>query len=164
MSDIDWSTAPEGATHFEVGSENPWEKHGDGNPMFFAERRNRWLALGPVDVSARVARPVVTTWEGGGFPPVGTVCKYRFMTTNKGGDTTHSGTCEILGYRHNIVWIAPTCAKQKIVALDVVEFTPIKTERERVIDEISAAYFEGARGHMGGIAGIYEAGFRKVQS
>lgn len=28
MSDIDWSEAPDGATHFEVGSENPWEKHG----------------------------------------------------------------------------------------------------------------------------------------
>ena len=108
------------------------------------------------------------------LPPVGSECEF-FKQREHGNChkrlpracvvkilahiTVHEGGANVAVFS----WLR----KGRITSVDMAIarcFRPIKTERERAIDEISAAYFEGARGHMGGIAGIYEAGFRKVQS
>ena len=134
MSDIDWSEAPDGA---EV----------------YSDKSVQWNKQSVYST----ARPAA--YDGTTLPPVGTVCEYRPILDD---DWI---TVKITGYGERLALIKPHGKDyETICSKSSATFRPIKTERERVIDEISAAYFEGARGHMGGIAGIYEAGFRKVQS
>ena len=159
MSDIDWSEAPDGATHHAAGDRNPWEMH-VGDKLYFLGSKKEWL---PMTLSIKnmergnvIPRP--TAWNGTTLPPVGTVCEYKPILDD---DWI---TVKITGYGERLALIKPHGKDyETICSKSSATFRPTKTERERAIDEISAAYFEGARGHMGGIAGIYEAGFRKVQ-
>lgn len=81
---IDWSKAPEGATHWEpTGPEfhEGWMKK-EGNKWFYwGKGSEQWVsARHYCDVSAEreatfEARPQ-ETWNGQGLPPVGTVCEH----------------------------------------------------------------------------------------
>lgn len=81
MEQIDWSKAPEGATHWEPKNGSimaSWMKF---------ERGNWWYWLNPTwvnyrganmpaeRVAAMIPRP---TWDGTGLPPVGTVCEVDY--------------------------------------------------------------------------------------
>jgi len=155
MSDIDWSEAPEGATHY------------DSLAGVFCNEGGYWYHIGNVKYATihahegwgtdrYVPRPVVSEYDGTELPTIGTICE---MLDGNGIFVMVEIFAAHEGFHHG--W-----SEERVQAYfsdEVNDFRPIKTERERAIDEISAAYFEGARGHMGGIAGIYEAGFRKVQ-
>jgi len=160
MSDIDWSEAPEGATHFEVGSENPWEKHGDGNPMFFSALDRRWLSLGSTatDSPDLVARPVALAYDGTTLPPVGTVCEYK---TIQDDDWI---TVKITGYGDNLALMRPHGKDyETICSKAAARFRTIKSDRDRAIDEMYEDSI-AAEGRLAIAAAIYDAGYRKVQS
>ncbi|EKM6409781.1 TPA: hypothetical protein L6A81_35310 [Pseudomonas aeruginosa] len=82
---IDWSKAPEGATHWEPSGPSfneGWMKK-EGNEWFYwGEGPKRWFqGKLSCNVSAEreatfEARPQ-EAWDGQGLPPVGTVCEYR---------------------------------------------------------------------------------------
>lgn len=79
---IDWSKAPEGATHW-VGGIGPWHKHIDNVSWYWHEPGNRWLRIGvPAEqveveyIDTIVKRPD-EPWTGAGLPPVGTVCEVQ---------------------------------------------------------------------------------------
>ena len=96
-------------------------------------------------------------WNGEGLPPVGTVCEYKPILDD---DWI---TVKITGYGERLILLKPHGKDYETVGSSAAgHFRPLKTERERAIDEMREAYREGVRGHMGGIAGIYEAGYRKV--
>jgi len=133
MSDIDWSEAPEGD---EVCSDKSvqWNK------------QNCYSTARPAE------------YDGTTLPPVGTVCEYKPILDD---DWI---TVKITGYGERLALLKPHGKDYETVcSKGAGYFRPIKSDRDRAIDEMHEAYFEGARGHMGGIAGIYEAGFRKVQ-
>ena len=138
MSDIDWSEAPDGA---EV----------------YSDKSVQWNKQSVYST----ARPAA--YDGTTLPPVGTVCGVALNGSGQNKSVIEVLYCDESTVVGRIISGVFAYAFSNGFPTSEYRFTPIKTERERVIDEISAAYFEGARGHMGGIAGIYEAGFRKVQ-
>jgi hypothetical protein len=75
MKEIDWSKAPEGATHFWHGNGHFYtELHGK---FYLADRINHGSVNSPLSwIAQLVARPS-PAWSGEGLPPVGTVCEYQ---------------------------------------------------------------------------------------
>lgn len=83
MSDIDWSKAPEGATHWDTGGNGRvagWMRLSDGIwswwPVEGATCEKRWYATGNTQpVESFIQRK--SLWTGVGLPPVGTVCEFK---------------------------------------------------------------------------------------
>ncbi|WP_218939468.1 hypothetical protein, partial [Bacillus thuringiensis] len=80
MSKIDWSKAPEGATHFGVENEfyfSAWYKVEGEQILAYTEDGSMWREATDSCVFPKVsslsARP--EQWSGEGLPPVGTVCE-----------------------------------------------------------------------------------------
>jgi hypothetical protein len=79
MSDIDWSKAPEGATHWDPVDRNHLRQFGKISQSWY-EPGKSWESSGwqyPDDLSIMprlIARP--RPWSGEGLPPVGTVCEF----------------------------------------------------------------------------------------
>lgn len=81
MSEIDWSKAPEGATHFGVENEfyfSAWYKVEGEQILSYTEDGSMWREATDSCVFPKVsslsARP--EQWSGEGLPPVGTVCEF----------------------------------------------------------------------------------------
>lgn len=183
-STIDWSKAPEGATHYVQGSIAPWEKR-DGDDWYYFRNRDRsWTKLiGPdmhgerrIEVAKLtiVERPTEpqepTPWNGEGLPPVGTVCEFRW-------GVAAWKRCTVFAHRPN--------ANGGIDALVDIEcdwtfsssptrFRPIKSAEQIAAEERGAAINEMVnvwRRTMGrfaveehGLAEmLYDAGYRKVE-
>lgn len=91
--DIDWSKAPEGATHFDTAEYRikSFMKLEDGAwyfwpPMSSEPSWGYWGADGvDSDTGPFVARPTDSKWNGEGLPPVGTVCELRAHKLNEWG-------------------------------------------------------------------------------
>ena len=77
MKEVDWDIAPEGATHYNAECGFPWLK--ETHASYF--NGDYWIEYLEYDRNAKrhirnaVKRP--QEWDGGGVPPVGTVCEYR---------------------------------------------------------------------------------------
>lgn len=86
MSQIDWSKAPEGATHF---CGDTWYTHGNDHWHYWSPSANQWFQTpyaSPENFSwwgASEAHPAATEWNGEGLPPVGTVCWYGVGTDER---------------------------------------------------------------------------------
>lgn len=84
MTNIDWSKAPEGATHYRVGANFPW--HNFNSKSFYSDIIKGWMPYGRHDhferaMAGAIPRPTEQPqWNGEGLPPVGTEC-----------EVTHSG-------------------------------------------------------------------------
>ena len=78
MSEIDWSKAPEGATHYApaIGSFRAlWAKLESGEFKFYDEVVDNWYwGAQPLRSETFIQRP--GAWNGAGLPPVGTVCEF----------------------------------------------------------------------------------------
>jgi hypothetical protein len=77
MNEIDWSKAPEGATHYnhtcsdwyKVGSHEPffWTGRGWAPARFWVDRKHDCIQ-----------RPTTPSWSGEGLPPVGVECEAKW--------------------------------------------------------------------------------------
>ena len=73
---IDWTEAPDDATHWDAlggcfCNEQGWwidEKYITRNHLYWGDRH----------YIPRPVEPATTTWDGTGFPPVGTICECLF--------------------------------------------------------------------------------------
>ena len=76
MNEIDWSKAPEGATHYNHTCFD-WYKVGSHEPSFWNGRA--WAPARCWDDRKHdcIQRPTTPSWSGEGIPPVGVVCEYR---------------------------------------------------------------------------------------
>jgi len=82
MSEIDWSKAPEGATHCHEWIGGTWLKE-DGGGIYYRSG-DEWEMYGSSDYASkdagidalRGATPKPTTWNGEGLPPVGDECEF----------------------------------------------------------------------------------------
>lgn len=163
MIDIDWSKAPEDATHFDIRK--------DAMPAFmrlmqYSEDEwmwwgtNGWQYYGLIDRSHQMAqRP--KQWTGEGLPPVGTVCEWH---------PNHDGwvQVEILGHNGEETWFRRAGESISETCLRMAFFRKIRTpeqieaeEREKAINEI-AEHLTHKGSFYDDAEILYNAGYRKV--
>ncbi|HCJ6265532.1 hypothetical protein ACRS9D_05205 [Pseudomonas aeruginosa] len=84
---IDWSKAPEGATHWEPKSyyfTEGWMRKVGNEWSFWSEVSESWVR-GTLTCNVSAEREATfeakpqDPWNGQGLPPVGTVCEYRHL-------------------------------------------------------------------------------------
>lgn len=84
MNDIDWSKAPEGATHWEPETDKvlaSWMKLSEDGWYYWpphvavTPEWQRATRVSQTRIDAMIARPTTPNWNGEGLPPVGVVCE-----------------------------------------------------------------------------------------
>lgn len=177
MSRVDWSKAPEGATHW--GPENADYVEAfyrqDGDRWFFAAHHTgwRWNTFMVQDapngdrLKMLVERPV--SWNGEGLPPVGTVCEVH----NAGLRNPEWERCTILFMgAFKCVYESDSCHERVADVSDdycITSFRPLRTpeqiaaeEREKAIDAMQEAVSKDPQYGRKVCAALYDAGYRKV--
>lgn len=162
LTEVDWSKAPEGATHYNAECTCPWLK--ETPPSYFDHWD--WIEYGPHAYENHFSRAIKRPqeWDGSGVPPVGTICEYL----SKSGVSWGWGKCEVVAYYY-----------ANVVVVDVLDNTadlvqpimirPIKTleqlveeERENVIADMYETVIKGVNIKYG-VAALYNAGYRKTE-
>lgn len=158
MSDIDWSKAPEGATHCAThkGIERRWHML-EGDSLYFFSLRRDWIKYEKeTSFVAEIRESLVARPEAAHVPPVGTVCEYSSL------DGTKYYECEILGRNKELVWIRTTeCYKHHVKKESDFKFRPIKTEEEKAIDDM-VMIAKGKCWTKDICNTLYKAGYRKT--
>ena len=165
---IDWSKAPEGATHYFPPTEE-WYMAGNGwaplvwtgmwcKAFQFSERKHKC-----------VQRPTTPSWSGEGLPPVGVVCEVAPDNSLWGFSTLEIRKCLVIAYHDDFVWLDTFVPGIPVATrVDKVTFRPIRTPEQIAADERDAAIKE--IGDMIASVGptfrdqaarLYDAGYRK---
>lgn len=173
---IDWSKAPEGATHFEAARDEsecdvfwrvkdgvalqvwrliPWKK----DPSEQVETFTYGLkGCDDFDASRAVPRPV--SWSGEGLPPVGTVCEWLQ------GSSHQWERIEILAYNGLDAWIRQESGRGLIVG-NIANLRPLRTPEQIAADErenaisLMIADSDGCLGPSEA-SKLYDVGYRKA--
>ncbi|WEU69441.1 hypothetical protein TY_21 [Pseudomonas phage vB_PaeM_Ty] len=165
---IDWSKAPEGATHWEPSSWRNikcWMKKEGASWFWWSEGSGEWVSTCNVSAEREAtfeARPQ-EPWNGKGLPPVGTVCEYRFMLWPE------YRRCEIRYISDESLVVYDKGQEQFYRTLDIL-FRPLRTHeqiahegRKKAISEMLSIYNNA--GWMVTIKRfceiLYDAGYRK---
>lgn len=175
---IDWSKAPEGATHWGAGrdgwAEAFYKQDADGNWLthpahFFGEWHGDPTvhADWPKRLSSLVERPNPKEWNGAGLPPVGMVCEVEDADGN-----WHE--CEILAHHLGDAVFSPD-PDYPYGAYDGMpegRFRPLRTpeqiaaeEREKALKEMAGIVFSACGTILADdvLPALYDAGYRKVE-
>ncbi|MBX5852222.1 hypothetical protein ISE07_26115 [Pseudomonas aeruginosa] len=167
---IDWSCAPEGATHWEpAGLEfhEGWMKK-EGNGWFFWGLGAEWKYEGDVSAEREAtfeARPQ-EAWDGHGLPPTGLLVEWKSGLDHEWRRVT------VLAYANGDAWLQPEDGDSFIVG-NPENFRRIRTpeqiaaeERSKECDRIffilSSVEREGNRSDMA--EALYDAGYRRQES
>lgn len=166
---IDWSKAPEGATHInQFGGR--WIKHlGNGQHQFWDGAE--WeMGSGCMD-NRYIKRPEPDAWAGEGLPPVGAVCEHKRVHEWQKVEVfavkpNYNGSHTALFTYENGCWAG--CAEPSF-------FRPVRTseqiaaeERGGEIDALCSdivSHYEAPKmsEHYQGLAtALHKAGYRKV--
>ncbi|WP_225006409.1 hypothetical protein [Pseudomonas aeruginosa] len=172
---IDWSKAPEGATHWEpTGPEfhEGWMRKVGDKWSYWLEGSKVWGLSGPACcVSAEreatfEARPQ-ETWDGQGLPPVGTVCIVEPHNTMWGFSSTSGYERKILAYYGEYVWLGHAETPLETTRIDKVDFRPIRSpeqiaaeERKKAIEEMC---FAEETLTVRQANALYDAGYRRQE-
>jgi hypothetical protein len=173
MSDIDWSKAPEGATHYHKLNGFFYCLIADVLMVF---REGGWHVSQLMTAAQQtlIRRPS-PAWNGDGLPPVGVVCEYSTRKSLAvGAEWSEWGACEILvitkHYRIvRIIGKAYTSDHECSFEDSRIKFRPIRTpeqiaanEREAAIDEMTVLLDSDRGRAMRLIAEhLHDAGYRK---
>ncbi|HBN8363697.1 TPA: hypothetical protein NH827_003875 [Pseudomonas aeruginosa] len=170
---IDWSKAPEGATHWEPkGTEfgEGWMKKVGNEWSYWLEGSEVWAGVwADCFVSAEreatfEARPQ-ETWDGKGLPPVGLMVEWKAGLDHDWQRVT------VLAYANGDAWFQPEDGPSFIVG-NPANFRRIRTpeqiaaeERSKECDRIfvilSSVEREGNRSDMA--EALYDAGYRRQE-
>jgi hypothetical protein len=113
---IDWSKAPEGATHGrKTYAGFDWYKVVDGN-FCCSSRHGHWEPA-VTSMSMCEIRPIATEWMGEGLPPVGTVCEINYAEEWM--------RCEVI-YHFN--------ARAEMVAAAIVDIGDVRTVTQAIAE------------------------------
>lgn len=178
MAEIDWSKAPEWATH-AMTTGPVWDGTPDlkGKVRFVRKEGVKYvhnegeseacLLVGVRSWVVAEKRPAAQ-WSGTGLPPVGTVCE----VLNKTLHDPEWERCTILfSGKHRILYDSESCS-ERVAYFEDVQFRPIRTEallaeeeRKAFISEIAALLgwdekFDGTQRDAGK---LFEAGYRKQE-
>jgi len=162
MSDvIDWSKAPEGATHY-VQESGHWYMVAVDAAKYWNPWTSMWAnsELWEKRVMNAIPRPQPTPWSCEGLPPVGEVCEMQDDKSEWVKVTiiaNHAGFAHGWDSVHECAYFSP----------HLCEFRPIRTTEQIAADEREAAILEMEKicrsGDFGGggLAALYDAGYRK---
>lgn len=165
MVDVDWSKAPEDATHYDcreyVSPAFMRKNHNGCDWEFFGD--GHWIIYGQLSADQAeklIAKP--DAWSGDGLPPVGTVCEFRVYDDDW-------RQCEVVAHKAEtaVCWIH--C--NKILSTGGASVRPIRTpeqiaqqERQAAIEEMDAVFSSNFEGHLkDGLQALYDAGYRKFE-
>lgn len=170
---IDWTKAPEGATHYQPESRGfhaAWFRLQGGKAREMWVVRP-WRALEHIidptafDESMQnlIARPVEpATWNGQGLPPVGTVCEYRHMIWPE------YRPCEIR-YISEESLVAYDDAQEQFYRTCDMLFRPLPTpeqiaaeEREKAVGDMAMS-IQGVPYQYPTLYALYDAGYRRQE-
>jgi len=167
MAEIDWSKAPEDATHYYPGCDayySHWIKCVDEKRYAALTAAYPWKKdTDPRSLNQCIPRPTTHTqpeWGGEGLPPVGTVCECQDESFK-----WKPGTIVYVGQGDGAM-VAVMQADSGILIGEKGEFRPILTleqiaaeEREKAIEDLIRVTCI----NHGEAARIYDAGYRKVK-
>ncbi|ELX9520691.1 hypothetical protein ACKWWR_006181 [Pseudomonas aeruginosa] len=176
---IDWSTAPEGATHWEPRSydfaEGWMRKDWDGW-SYWSEGGEVWVrGVLTCDVSAEreatfEARPQ-DTWDGQGLPPVGTLCEWHGPNSD-GPDGWVYTESNVVAYTDDGLFICmqkPGCWPV-VQRIDNCEFRPLRTpeqiaaeERDAGISDMQTITDGAGPTVYAKLSALYDAGYRRQE-
>ena len=174
--DINWDEAPEGATHYCIGSthDTVWRDLSgvDAKYWYQGEWHDHHGVSSEFCLKYGVfeERPTQQAWDGKGLPPVGTVCECQNDELKwLEGTIVHVGI-------HGSTKLAVMQTKEEILYGEVGEFRPIKTkeqiaaeEREKAIEEMYSLTFastsqEVLDAQRQVCEALYDAGYRKQEN
>lgn len=143
---IDWSKAPEGATHWDLGMNSRvagWMKLDDGIwywwPVKDAKCDMKWhssLNQHLIEMQNFIARPC--DWTGEGLPPAGTVCEYQ--TTSWPSDQWEVRKVRYISPYHVIT--AEKDGTERCVCADIARFRKLRTPEQIAAEERDMARTE----------------------
>jgi len=173
MSEIDWSKAPEGATHYgpetECFSEAWFKREGENWLSYFGG--GSWFSMGKSLFESRLESMIPRPQSTQGLPEVGTVCEarafgiagYEWIEVKillPHPEQENCFACFVVDYRKlgldkNLCWMT--------------EFRPLKSDRERqiedalkVIDKADLATCEWHAHAERVIGSMVDAGYRRA--
>ncbi|WP_054077222.1 hypothetical protein [Pseudomonas amygdali] len=169
---IDWSKAPEGATHYYKGSPQPWRDLSGYNWKYFMN--GEWHLCPTCCTSAELMRelgkvllalPLPQVWNGEGLPPVGTVCERRFLYVE--GSSWRQITICFIGEQK--IFYRDEAGEEWANLPDDLRFRPIRTaeqiaadERAAAIEEMWTTYWQpDTPTAKAGLGLLWDAGYRK---
>jgi hypothetical protein len=176
MSEIDWSTAPEDATHWQPENSllrAAWIKKEGWQHWFRLEGQANWVEFkgALADLGTMIQRPAESPvpWSGEGLPPVGTLCEVMNSTL----DNPDWERCTILFMgKFKAVYESESCHERVADVSEswMIDFRPIRTpeqiaaeERQSAIDEMWSAYWHPDVPTAKEALGLlYDAGYRKL--
>ncbi|HBO6815973.1 TPA: hypothetical protein L4857_005817 [Pseudomonas aeruginosa] len=172
---IDWSKAPEGATHWEPKSyyfTEGWMRKVGNEWSFWSEVSESWVR-GTLTCNVSAEREATfeakpqDPWNGQGLPPVGTVCIVEPHNTMWGFSSTSGYERKILAYYGEYVWLGHAETPLETTRIDKVDFRPIRTpeqiaaeEREKAIEEMC---FAEETLTVKQAKALYDAGYRRQE-
>lgn len=179
MSEIDWSKAAEGATHWAPATDRLCSSFMKlENGQWFCQKANGhgWVLDESNDCPCRyIARP--SAWSGVGLPPVGTVCEVK---SGYGGIPTFM-PCEVIAHfdgetRRCAAYVYTQHDGTRLVGQGTEQaFRPLRTPEQIAAEERKQAIAEMVYGACGAepdganttafmICGLlYDSGYRKVE-
>ncbi|CDO80885.1 hypothetical protein [Pseudomonas aeruginosa] len=167
---IDWSTAPEGATHWEPRSDKyreAWMKSAADKWFFWGSRRKAWIEESGISAEREAtfeARPQ-DAWDGKGLPPVGISVEWLSSAHGwLGGRVVgHDGSVAVVS--HNDGYTG--CHPHEVRPMPTPEQIAAE-EREKAISEMLDLYINnGAYWPMTSkqfCEILFDAGYRRQES
>lgn len=164
MSEIDWSKAPEGATHYDKWLGSPFLRMiGFDSWEFWSENNECWLSFSNYTPGEGVTKRIEESWAGEGLPPVGTVCEMQHENWSRGWKKVL-----VLYTSSEYVITSDDKSGEQHWYTRNLSFRTVRTqaqieaeERERAIDEMYAIVREGIYDKYALCSELYDAGFRK---
>lgn len=166
MIDIDWSKAPEGATHYVEGSTYPWEKFKNGQWFYYSDELREWINLGLYSyekrftgVSENIHKIPALEWDGEGLPSVG--AKVEYCWARKWYDAEVVYVCQdtdniCVKYKQGNEFILDVCCLESI--------QPKQTEEDKMINELSDFLYNNNHHTSKYLARkLYNLGYRKTE-
>lgn len=171
---IDWTKAPEGATHYQPESRG---FHAAWFRLQGGKAREMWVVIpgGALEhiidptvfdesMQNLIARPVEpATWNGQGLPPVGLMVEWKAGLDHDWQRVT------VLAYANGDAWFQPEDGPSFIVG-NPANFRRIRTpeqlaaeEREKAINQMisDAGYVDPKIGTFVAMRNLYDAGYRR---
>ena len=172
LKEVDWSKAPDGATHYNEDCTWPWLKESPAS--YFVEDKKVWIEYNSCTSNHKehlnnaVKRP--QEWDGSGIPPVGMVCEYRL---NDGAWFMCKITYILSGTDDCFVAYCDHLSKDQFLTFSSrhykLQLRKIKTpeqiaaeERQQAIDEMEDLVHHCIT-KRDVVSALYDAGYRKTE-
>lgn len=179
MKEIDWSKAPEGATHWTPESDVVCPFLREDNGVWFWWSDSSWVPFYGTSWNSQllgiVKRPSLSPWNGTGLPPVGTVCIVKPHNTQWGFSSVAGHERTVLAYHGEFVWLGQGNMALETTRIDKVDFLPLRTpeqiaaeEREKAVEHMVKCIAENTTGvgmsdAMICAKALYDAGYRRQE-